>query len=138
MPIYKTLSIKQPWAHLILARRKTLEMRTWCTAYRGELLITASSQPKNFQLDGMRLPSGVAICLVDLVDIREFGIDDLAEAGYEGDALRRARNRWLAGLDMNLGDATVYGWRLANPRPVRPAAVKGKLHIFEVDIGGLE
>lgn len=65
---------------------------------------------------------------------REFGIDDLAEAGYEGDAQRRARNRWLAGLDMNLGDATVYGWRLANPRPVRPAAVKGKLLIFEVDI----
>lgn len=138
MPIYKTLSIKQPWAHLILTGRKTLEMRTWRTAYRGELLITASSQPKNFQLDGMRLPSGVAICLVDLVDIREFGIDDLVEAGYEGDALRRARNRWLAGLDMNLGDATVYGWRLANPRPTRPAAVKGKLHIFEVDIEGLE
>lgn len=82
MPIYKTLSIKQPWAHLILTGRKTLEMRTWRTAYRGELLIAASSQPKNFQLDGMRLPSGVAICLVDLVDIREFGIDDLAEAGY--------------------------------------------------------
>lgn len=58
---------------------------------------------------------------------QEVGIDDLAEAGYEGDALRKARNRWLAGLDMNLGGATVYGWRLANPRPV---AVKGKLHIF--------
>lgn len=138
MPIYKTLSIKQPWAQLILTGRKALEMRTWRTAYRGELLITASSQPKNFQLDGVRLPSGVTICLVDLVEIRKFGIDDLAEAGYEGDALRKARNRWLARLDMNLSDATVYGWRLANPRPVRPVAVKGKLHIFEVDIEGLK
>lgn len=130
MPAYHTLSVKQPWAELIASGRKTIEMRTWRTSYRGELLITASSSPRNFPLEGARLPSGVAVCLVDLVDIQEFTIDDLPAAGYEGHELFKARNRWKAGLDMNLSDAPVYGWRLARPRRVEPVPIKGRLHIF--------
>ena len=35
----KALSIKPPWAGLILAGIKDIENRTWKTAYRGPLLI---------------------------------------------------------------------------------------------------
>lgn len=38
----KALSIKQPWAWLIVAGYKNIENRTWHTNYRGKLLIHAS------------------------------------------------------------------------------------------------
>jgi hypothetical protein len=38
----RALSIRQPWAELILCRRKTIEIRSWKSAYRAWLLIHAS------------------------------------------------------------------------------------------------
>ena len=38
----KVISIKQPWASLIVAGYKKFEFRTWKTSYRGEILIHAS------------------------------------------------------------------------------------------------
>lgn len=38
----KTLSIKQPWAWLIVHGYKPLENRSWKTKYRGQILIQAS------------------------------------------------------------------------------------------------
>jgi len=46
----KILSIRQPWAYLIVAGYKPVENRTWNTSYRGPLLIHASlgTDPENF------------------------------------------------------------------------------------------
>lgn len=52
----KALSIKQPWASLIVSGHKTVEMRTWKTSYRGLLAIHASKKPD--MLYGTILPSG--------------------------------------------------------------------------------
>jgi hypothetical protein len=41
----KTLSIKQPWAHLIASGIKNIENRTWQTKYRGRIYIHASQKP---------------------------------------------------------------------------------------------
>jgi len=41
----KTLSIRQPFASLICRGIKTIENRSWETAYRGRLLIHASGKP---------------------------------------------------------------------------------------------
>lgn len=38
----KVISIKQPWASLIVEGYKKFEFRTWKTSYRGEILIHAS------------------------------------------------------------------------------------------------
>ena len=38
----KALSLKQPWATLIVAGIKPIENRTWSSSYRGRLLIHAS------------------------------------------------------------------------------------------------
>ncbi|MFN6025464.1 MAG: ASCH domain-containing protein, partial [Planctomyces sp.] len=38
----KALSIRQPFASLIAAGKKTVELRTWYTHYRGPLLICAA------------------------------------------------------------------------------------------------
>ena len=39
------LSLKQPWAALLAAGRKTIEVRRWATAQRGRVLIHAASKP---------------------------------------------------------------------------------------------
>ncbi len=36
------LSVKQPWAALLAHGRKTIEVRRWCTARRGRILIHAA------------------------------------------------------------------------------------------------
>ena len=42
---YHVLSLKQPWAALLAAGRKTVEVRRWQTAYRGLVLIHAARIP---------------------------------------------------------------------------------------------
>ena len=39
--IMKVLTIKQPWATLIMQGDKRFEFRSWKTTYRGDLLIHA-------------------------------------------------------------------------------------------------
>lgn len=46
----KVLTIKQPWASLIMLGLKKYEFRSWKTEYRGELLIHAG---KEIDKDGM-------------------------------------------------------------------------------------
>jgi hypothetical protein len=75
----KALSIRQPWAHLIVAGIKQIENRTWTTRYRGPLLIHAGQLwhdetiadierrhriaiPRDLQLGGI-------VGIVDLVDV---------------------------------------------------------------------
>ena len=45
----KVLTIKQPWATLIMQGYKRFEFRSWQTKYRGDLLIHAGK--KNCQLE---------------------------------------------------------------------------------------
>ena len=59
----KTLSVRQPAASEIASGRKRIEYRTWKTNYRGPLLIAASQKKSG------DLPTGCALCVVDLVDI---------------------------------------------------------------------
>jgi len=44
-PTHYALSLKQPWAALLVAGRKTVEVRTWRTGRRGSVLIHASKRP---------------------------------------------------------------------------------------------
>ena len=48
----KILSVRQPWAWLIVAGYKPVENRTWRTSYRGPLLIHASQamEPEDFPM----------------------------------------------------------------------------------------
>lgn len=124
----KSLSVKQPWCELIASGRKTLEIRTWKTNYRGPLLICASSQPNRdalarFERQGAEVPGGfsalgVAICIVELVDCRPPRVD--AHGKDEADA-----SCYI--------DFDAWCWVLKNPRRVEPVPIKGRLNIYEVD-----
>ena len=70
----KVLTIKQPWATLIMQGDKRFEFRSWQTKYRGELLIHAG---KGIDKDAMirlkkylpeELPLGKILGKVKLVD----------------------------------------------------------------------
>ncbi len=104
----KTLSVKYPWCHKIATGEKTIEVRSWKTDYRGQLLIASSKTPK-WEM------AGKAICIVDLVDVRRIEEDDQDTTCLE----------WA--------NETDYSWVLANPRPARPIDVKGKLSIYDTD-----
>jgi len=109
----KAISIRQPYAHLILEGLKRDEFRSWTTDYRGPLLIHAGQ--KIDELDGLtrrqlaaipdELDTGGFLGIVDLVHIKDwFDVD------YQ---------------------ATEYVWRFANPRRIVPVAANGRLRLFD-------
>jgi len=95
---------------MIASGRKTIETRVWKTDYRGDLLICASARPK---IDD--LPTGVAVCVARLVDIRPMTVEDESAAC-----------------------CAVYpracSWVLEDIRPIEPFPVRGQLGPFEVEI----
>lgn len=119
----KALSVRQPWAYLIASEQKAIEVRSWRTDYRGKILITSSSAEKNSWVLNQQtksytlLPSGVTMCICDLVDIRSLTESDRESA-------------WLADDDKIDG---LFAWVLANPQPVMLNKVIGRLKLFDVD-----
>jgi hypothetical protein len=74
----KILSIKQPWASLIVSGAKDVENRTWPTRYRGSVLVHASQRADEMSSEdierrfGVRMPSelplGGIVGLTEIVD----------------------------------------------------------------------
>lgn len=64
----RALTVRQPYAGEILAGSKREEYRSWSTAYRGDLLITASANPRT------QGPYGCTFCVVRLAAVE--GLND--------------------------------------------------------------
>jgi hypothetical protein len=62
------LTVRQPWANLIMSGEKTIEYRSWGTTYRGELWIHAA-QAVDDPGAAVDLPRGVILGRVQLVDV---------------------------------------------------------------------
>jgi len=113
------LSIRQPWAELILLGRKTIELRSWSTNYRGQLWIHTGLQSD---------PNA------------EEAFGDLFKGGYVGAVFLEAtiplhRDRWQAWQPRHLDDGPyqpgVYAWILSNPRRlVTPIPGPGQPGLF--------
>jgi ASCH domain len=114
----KAMSIRQPWAALIIAGDKDIECRLWATSYRGPILIHASLGDAGWSDSDIerqfrcKIPSlatkrGGIIGVVDLVDV-----------------VTSHRSKWFA--------KGCYGFILANPRPLRFLAMPGRLNMFDV------
>ena len=105
----KALSVHPKWAGLIAKGVKTLEVRSKNCRYRGPLLIVSSLRPAH-----PGVPSGHALCVVDVVGARPMVESDAAAAHVplvEGH----------------------FVWELANVRPLHfPHPVKGSLGLFNV------
>lgn len=126
------LSIRQPWAALIVLGIKTIEIRRWPLAYRGQLLIHASSYPDKRE-QGWRLvpPEGAnltrlrggVIGMVNMVDCRQYPSRRafLAE--------RRHHHNEPSWFEPNL-----FGFIFERPHLLPYFAVKGNVRLFRVNL----
>jgi hypothetical protein len=115
----KALSVRQPWAWLIVAGYKDVENRSWRTDYRGRLLIHASQTADKWAMGAYQeqaeeygydlpdeYPTGAIVGSVELVDCVE---------QYDSE--------WFEGP---------IGWILDKPEAfASPIPAKGKLGLWE-------
>ncbi len=119
----KALSLKQPFAELILEGKKTIELRKWSTNFRGEFLIHASKNPDKESMErfGLKnLPLGMIVGKAELVNIKKY---ENKEEHDNDKNLHLASDVW--------GD---YGFILENPIRIKPIPCKGQLNFFEVSL----
>lgn len=117
----KAISVKQPWASLILKGIKDIENRNWFTNYRGQLYIHTGKkvdaqgadlvsklypQHKNLIEKSMKIRGGV-IGSVDLID-----------------CVTEHRSTWFHGE---------YGFVLKSPKKIEFYPLKGQLSIFDFE-----
>ena len=117
--MYRALSVRQPWANLICAGQKTVEVRSWQADYRGPLVICAGLSVDNqaaIAYDVDIQPIGSTICLVQLVDIRPLQQSD-AKAAM---------------VPPRFDTTSQFAWCLARPRPLIPRPVRGQQGLFDV------
>lgn len=119
----KALSVRQPHAHRIASGEKTIELRSWKpgqwnrTGHRGELLICAAKGSDPGATDDM--PRGVAVCIVELLDVRPATNADRAAACV---------TREITARDV--------AWVLRLVRRVDPSPVRGQLGLFTFHMSG--
>jgi hypothetical protein len=121
----KALSIRQPWAWLIVNGQKDIENRTWATNFRGPVQIHAAK--------GMTLDDYLAceIFCADIPGVRLPAFEELQRGGIVGhaeivDCVTKSDSPWFVGP---------VGFVLANPRPRPFRPCKGALGFFEVERG---
>jgi hypothetical protein len=113
----KIMSIRQPWAALIVCGFKDIENRTWPTRYRGPVLIHASLRPDDIGSDEIKRRFGVRL----EGDPPRGGIVGMAKIV---DCVRPHHSRWYA--------PGCYGFVLANSRPLPFVPWKGALSLRDV------
>ena len=123
----KVLTIKEPWATLIIKGYKKYEFRSWKTKYRGKILIHAGlSIDKNnvskFNNYNLEYSQGQIIGEVKLVDC--ILVDEsLQKELQEKDILVYGNN--------NIGK---YAWKLENVvKYEKKEKIKGKLGLWNYD-----
>lgn len=131
------ISIRQPWASLILKAGKDIENRTWSTKLRGRVLIHAAKGMTRtehedaiaFAVQAIKAdPRNAGV--TKLTTLRELGFafDELQRGGIIGsveivDCVSESKSPWF------IGD---YGFVLRDPRPLKFTPYKGALGFFGV------
>jgi len=118
----KALSIRQPWAWLIIHGGKDIENRSWHTKFRGRFLVHASQGMTQQEYAN-------AAAFADLecgVTIPPF--NELQRGGVVGsvelvDSLDSSESPWYMGQK---------AFSLRDPKPMQFSPLKGRLGFFEV------
>jgi len=112
----KALSIRQPWAWLIVHGGKDIENRTWATKYRGPVLIHAA---KKIDVRAYAELKSSGIEMPPLEKLQVGGIIGRAEIA---DCVNNWDSVWFYGP---------FGMVLKNRRPVRFSPCPGRLGLFQ-------
>ena len=121
----KVLTIKQPWATLIMQGDKRFEFRSWQTKYRGDLLIHAG---KGIDKEAMKrlskyimqdLPAGKILGKVTLTDCIKMSPELKENKDIYTDSSFKEN----------------YGWQLENVEVFdKQIDAKGKLSLWDYEI----
>ncbi|QEL13621.1 ASCH domain-containing protein [Limnoglobus roseus] len=130
-PTLSALSVRQPWAGLIIAGVKRIEVRSWLTTHRGPLLIHAAKiRDERPEVERWVTPalrpicaiSGGVIGLVELIDCLEYR----RAAEFEADQLlHRNAPAWFR-------PGATFGFRLARPVAIPFHSCPGQTRFFNV------
>ena len=131
----KALTVKQPWAGLIVAGVKNIENRTWHTYYSGALAIHASASPDRNAEREMRAMLGVAypetLCAVTGAII---GVVDLTALVWTAqDGVTETDHPTLTENALAWWNRDCVGFVLENARALKtPLTCKGALGLWTV------
>jgi len=122
------LSIRQPWAELILQGKKTIETRKWDTAFRGEFYIHASKiidmeACKEFGIDPKSLVTGAIVGKAIFEDTKEYHAE---EQFFRDDEKHRSGFYGFT--------KPKFGFFLCNVEAITPIPAKGNLKFFYVEV----
>lgn len=118
----KALSIRQPWAWLIIHAGKDIENRSWSTKFRGRFLVHAAqgmTRAEYEEAELFALKADGAI-LPPLKDLQRGGIVGSVELV---DCLDTSDSPWYMGQK---------GFLLRDPKPLPFTSYKGRLGFFSV------
>ena len=124
----KALTIKEPWATLIIEEYKKYEFRSWKTNYRGKILIHAGKslerdQVKKFKEYNLEYSCGEIIGEADLVDC--------IKVTEDFDKELKNKNSLVYG---NSGHVETYAWKLENIKKYdKKIPAKGQLGLWNYE-----
>ena len=129
---WHALSVKQPWAALLVSGRKTVEVRTWGVSRRGKVLIHAA------KIDDPRPEGWAAIDAPELKSLAELKGGILGVAEFVECIRYDTAEVFAADGDRHLNAPSwfrpprLYGFAFANARPVRFERWAGNTFFFAV------
>lgn len=122
------LSIRQPWAELILQGKKIIETRKWDTTFRGEFYIHASKTIdieacKEFGIDPKSLVIGAIVGKAIFQDTKEYHTE---EQFLRDDEKHRSSFYGFT--------KPKFGFLLRNVGRITPIPANGNLKFFYVEV----
>jgi hypothetical protein len=117
----KAISIRQPWAALIVAGIKDIENRKWSTKHRGKILIHAS---KKVDKSGFKMMKEMGIPEIIVSSMINYSGGIIGEVELT-DCVEKSDSEWFEGP---------YGFVLKNAKVLPFRSCKGKLGVFNIDI----
>lgn len=131
----KVLSVREPFASLIMEKTKTIETRSWKTNYRGELYIhsclsysKSQNEKEALKLLKNDIQFGKILCKCNLIDCIYMDEQYIKKTKFK-DPINYKCGRYEVGR---------YAWVLDNIEPLKnPISIKGRLGIWNYSAGGI-
>ena len=124
----KALTIKQPWASLIVYGYKKYEFRSWKTSYKGKILIHAGA---GIDKDAMNKYKHLNIPFPSKMIIGSVDLEECILLDDKTNEMIAKENEFIYGNKKRDG----YAWKLSNPSLINyNKTINGKLSLWNVSI----
>jgi len=125
----KAITIKQPWASLIVNGYKKYEFRSWKTNYRGELYIHAG---KGIDKEGMKRVESLNLKYPKSRIIGKVIIEDCIELNDKVNNEINVKNEIVYGKDINRKG---YAWVIKESELLNiEKEINGKLGLWNIEL----